>query len=174
MISNMWIVCKSARNGKISEWDVYRKENMNYLYTCKSKNFELYTIIVKKRISYNRLLLFFSLGKGENLRMNWIESLFKIAGEVFRMIGEAINENKNEWGVNERWRMKSLQRKRNWRRSSVCVWIWNRNVTRRECWKWILKRCLVRHMRSTVCFPFMKRWSRSQRRWEQISWNACW
>jgi len=28
--------------------------------------------------------------------MNWIESLFKIAGEVFRMIGEAINENKNE------------------------------------------------------------------------------
>lgn len=51
---------------------------------------------MKKRISYNRLLLFFSLGKGENLRMNWIESLFKIAGEVFRMIGEAINENKNE------------------------------------------------------------------------------
>jgi len=28
--------------------------------------------------------------------MNWIESLFKIAGEVFRMIGEAINENKKE------------------------------------------------------------------------------
>ena len=28
--------------------------------------------------------------------MNWIESLFKIAGEVFRMIGEAINENKNQ------------------------------------------------------------------------------
>ena len=26
--------------------------------------------------------------------MNWIESLFKIACEVFRMIGEAINENK--------------------------------------------------------------------------------
>ena len=45
--------------------------------------------------------------------MNWIESLFKIAGEVFRMIGEAINENKNELGVNEWWRMKSLQRKRN-------------------------------------------------------------
>ena len=26
--------------------------------------------------------------------MNWIESLFKISGEVFRMIGEAINENR--------------------------------------------------------------------------------
>lgn len=26
--------------------------------------------------------------------MDWIESLFKLAGEVFRMIGEAINENK--------------------------------------------------------------------------------
>ena len=51
---------------------------------------------MKERRSCNGLLLFFSLKKGENLRMNWIESLFKIAGEVFRMIGEAINENKNE------------------------------------------------------------------------------
>ena len=28
--------------------------------------------------------------------MNWIESLFKIAGEVFRMIGEAIDERINK------------------------------------------------------------------------------
>ena len=69
---------------------------MRELEDRKSKNFELYTIIVKKRISYNRLILFFSLRKGESLRMDWIESLFKIAGEVFRMIGAAIKENKNE------------------------------------------------------------------------------
>ena len=69
---------------------------MRELEDRKSKNFELYTIIVKKRISYNRLILFFSLRKGESLRMDWIEGLFKIAGEVFRMIGEAIKENKNE------------------------------------------------------------------------------
>lgn len=51
---------------------------------------------MKERSSRNRPLLFFSLRKGENLRMDWIESIFKIAGEVFRMIGEAIKENKSE------------------------------------------------------------------------------
>ena len=95
-------VCSLEETYRIfNHYNLSNKEVNMFLFnddkaSHKNKTNSQYIIIVKERSSCNGLLLFFSLGKGENLRMNWIESLFKIAGEVFRMIGEAIDENKNE------------------------------------------------------------------------------